>query len=347
MLAMSSEIERIAREIGKKPVSEIENTVQEIKDACDRFVKLNADLVCSKEVLDQKTTDKIAMIGNVLKDFRVKSAGIREAWRLNERQFKDGGLERDAYEKKLRELTQDMASLKFDFDKCAIEVKAFEKQITSVIQGKTESTHQAEKRQAKLAVVNSQTGKSIIPTEKEEIRDKNTFDDQEAYIKIGLSYAQSGKPEKAKDCFVHALKFRPNNATLWFQLGRANSDLNNQAEATRCYQRVLEINSEHKEALGELGYSYGQMGNHKRAGQCFKRLIDIDPNNGCAWVGMGVASYSQGRFKQAKEYIEKALQIDPQMALAWYNLGLVYSSLGYLQESERCFDKAKALGYIE
>jgi tetratricopeptide (TPR) repeat protein len=326
MLAMSSEIERIAREIGKKPVSEIENTVQEIKDACDRFVKLNADLVCSKEVLDQKTTDKIAMIGNVLKDFRVKSAGIREAWRLNERQFKDGGLERDAYEKKLRELTQDMASLKFDFDKCAIEVKAFEKQITSVIQGKTESTHQAEKRQAKLAVVNSQTGKSIIPTEKEEIRDKNTFDDQEAYIKIGLSYAQSGKPEKAKDCFVHAL---------------------NQAEATRCYQRVLEINSEHKEALGELGYSYGQMGNHKRAGQCFKRLIDIDPNNGCAWVGMGVASYSQGRFKQAKEYIEKALQIDPQMALAWYNLGLVYSSLGYLQESERCFDKAKALGYIE
>ena len=95
-----------------------------------------------------------------------------------------------------------MASLKFDFDKCAIEVKAFEKQITSVIQGKTESTHQDENKRAKIAVANLQTSKSINSKEKEEIRDKNTFDDQEAYMQIGVSYAQSGKPEKARECFV-------------------------------------------------------------------------------------------------------------------------------------------------
>ena len=99
---MASEIEKIAREIERKPVNEIENTAQEIKETCDRFVKLNADLVDTGKELDYKTTSKIVMIGNVLKNFRVKSAGIGEAWRLNEKQFEEGGLERDAYERKQR-----------------------------------------------------------------------------------------------------------------------------------------------------------------------------------------------------------------------------------------------------
>jgi tetratricopeptide (TPR) repeat protein len=344
---MASEIERIAREIEKKPLSEIENTVREIKETCDKFVKLNADLVGTEREIDQKTTDKIAMIGNVLKNFRVRSAGIEEAWRLNERQFEDGGLERDAYERKLRELTQDMASLKFDFDKCALEVEAFERQLVPIFQKEFASTQPAEMQLAMPTVAKHQEDKATTPTRKRELGEENTFGDQEAYVKIGISYARSGKPEKAKECFVHALSFRPNNATLWFHLGSANSDLRNQQEAIRCYQRVLEINPEHLAALCELGYSYGQIGNHKRASECYKKLVDLNLNDANAWVGLGVANYSGGHLKQAKECIEKALQINPQSALAWYNLGLVYSSLGYQQESERCYNKAKALGYIE
>lgn len=344
---MSSEIERIAREIEKKPTSEIEKTAQEIKETCDRFVKLNADLVGTGKELDRKTADKLAMIGNVLKDFRVKSAGIEEAWRLNERQFRDGRLESDAHVRKVRELTQELASLKFDFDKCALEVEAFERQLAPLLQKGGAPVQIVQRLRAKLGVAKRQQGKAAVPAEKGKAGGEGTIDDLEAYIKIGISHAQSGKPEKAKEHFENALNFSPNNATVWFHLGRANSDLCNQPEAVRCYQKVLEINPEHLAALCELGYSYGQMGNHKQAGKCYKKLVGINPNDANAWIGLGVASYSEGLFKQAKEYIEKAIQINPQIALAWYNLGLVYSSLGYQQESERCYSKAKALGYIE
>jgi len=345
---MASEIERIMREIERKPVSAIEKIAQEIKEICDRFVRLNADLVGIGEELDQKTANKIAMISNVLKNFRVKSAGIEEAWRLNERQFRDGGLERGAYESKLRELTQDMTSLKFDFDRCALEVEAFRRHVTPLLQRRTEPVLAPEKPRAKPILVEQPETKLTTPTEEGEIDEAASFDDQEeSYIKIGLSYAQSGKPEKAKEFFTNALSFRPNNVTLWFHLGRTNSDMNNQPEAARCYQKVLEINPEHTAALCELGYSYGQMGNHKRASECYKKLVDLNHNDANAWIGLGVASYSSGHFKQAKEYIEKALQLNPQIALAWYNLGLIYSSLGYPQESERCYTKAKTLGYNE
>jgi tetratricopeptide (TPR) repeat protein len=353
MITMTSEIERIARKIANKPLGEIEKTVQEIKKTCDRFFKLNADLIDTGKELDIKTTDRISMIGNVLKEFRVKSAGIEGAWRLNEIQFRDGGLERDAYERKLRELTQDMASLKFDFDKCELEVEAFERQLAPSPYKGGASAQPEEKQRRKPDVAEpKQTkaediAKTMVSAEKEEVGAKDSFGDPEAYMKIGLSYEQSGKPEKAKECFESALSFKPFNATIWFHLGHVNSDLGNQPEAVRCYQKVLETNPKHLQALCELGYSYGQMGKHKQARKCYEKLLDINPNDPKPWIGLGVASYSLGQFKKAKDYIEKALQINPQLALAWYNLGLVYSSLGYRQEAERCYNKAKVLGYVE
>ena len=195
-----------------------------------------------------------------------------------------------------------MASLRFDFDKCALEVKAFERQIAPLLQKDGAQTQTTEGQQAKFEVAKRKQrkvedlAKTEIPRGKIEARAEDTFGDPEAYMRIGISHMQGGKPEKAKECFESALNFRPNNATVWFHLGRANSDLGNQSEAVKCYQKVLEINPEHLAAFCELGYSYGQMGNHKQAGKCYKKLVDINPNDVNAWIGLGLPGGSPIQF---------------------------------------------------
>jgi tetratricopeptide (TPR) repeat protein len=347
-ITMSSEIERTAREIGeKKGASEIERTAQEIEIVCDKFVKLNEDLVRTGEQLDTKTQDKLEKISRVLKNFYIKSSGIRETWRLNERQYEEGRLERDAYEKKLRELTENISSLRFDFHKCAVEIEAFERRVSVLFNLSTASlTLDTGEKKPMQSTIDSEAQEALgsakkISLSRDKVREeyKEEVGDPEAYIRLGISYAQSKKPAKAKECFESALTFKPRNATVWFHLGHANSALNNYAEAAKCYSKVLEINPKHTAALCDLGFSYGQLGKHKQARKCY------NPNDAKAWTGLGVTLYSLGRFKQAKECIEKAIQVDPKFALAWYNLGLVYSSLGYHQESKRCYDQAKKLGY--
>ena len=351
---MTSEIDKTARKIERKRASEIEETTREIETTCDRFIKFNENLIKSEKELDFKTKDKLEKIGRVLKNFYMKSSGIQETWLLNEEQFKEGRLERDSYERKLRELTEDISSLRFDYNKCIAEIEAFESKVSKSF-GLTPyvSEPKIERKDLEQAEINMQYQEKVVSTEKEKLdeekievkREDDIVDYPEAYIRLGLSYEESNKPEKAKNCFESALVSRPNNATIWFHLGHANSALGDYQEATRCYQKVLEINPEHTAALCDLGFSYGQLGKHKQAQKCYKRLVDINPNDAKAWTGLGVTLYSSSRFKQAKECMEKAIKIDPKLGLAWYNLGLVYSSLGYHQESKRCYEKAKKLGY--
>jgi Tfp pilus assembly protein PilF len=349
---MASEIEKTAREIGKKPMSEIEEIAREIEIVCDKFVKLNEELIRTGKELDFKTQDKLEKIGKVLKNFYMKSSGIEETWHLNQRQFEEGRLERDAYERKLRELTEDMTSLKFDFSKCTAEIQSFERKVSASFDLDMKySMFKAERKETAEVVQNVERQNGLRSSEKatlaqEKIEGENEEEASypETYLQLGISYAKSKKPAKAKECFESALVSRPNNATIWFHLGHANSALGDYLEATRCFLKVLEINPKHTAALCDLGFSYGQLGRHKQARKCYKKLVEINPNDAKAWTGLGVTLYSLGHFKQAKENLEKAIQVDPKFGLAWYNLGLVYSSLGYHQESKRCYAQAKKLG---
>jgi tetratricopeptide (TPR) repeat protein len=337
---MTSEIERIAREIRKKPVAQIEAIAYEIQETCNKFARLNADVINSGDKLSSENSDKLVTIGEVLKSFRVHSAGLLAAWRLNEEQFEKRGLERDAYERRLTELTQSMTSLKFDFDKCILEFEVFKKQLIHILQ--REGRIVTQPTIGERAKVEPQASAANTGTDREG-KPLASFSDPEAFIKIGLSYEQSNRPSKAKECFQSAVSFKPKDANVWFHLGRANSDLGIHSEAIKCYQKVLDIDPQHTGAICDLGFSYGQIGDHKKASKCFRKLIDINPHNSDAWIGLGTAQYSMGNLKQAKEFLEKARQINPQNALAWYNLGLVYSALGYQQESKRCYDEAEKL----
>ena len=92
---MSSEIEKVAKQLEKKQISEIEKTAQEIEKACNNFFKFIEELLNKGKELDTKSTDKMEKISNVFKDFYSRSEAIEEAWRLNERQFREGRIEKD------------------------------------------------------------------------------------------------------------------------------------------------------------------------------------------------------------------------------------------------------------
>jgi tetratricopeptide (TPR) repeat protein len=351
MVELTSEVDRLSNEINRKPVGEIERTTREIKEFCDNFVRVNGELIGACVELDSKCTEKIEKVSQVLREFRKKSAGIEEAWRLNEGQFKDG-LERDTFERKIRELTQDMASLKFDFDRCRAEIEAFEKKLESLLQNNeiiasqsTATLHKSSKK-VKIEIGKTQTFTSTrnIKLEQQKADSKELFSDPDAFIRIGISYAESKKPEKAKECFESALSVRPNNTTILYHLGLSNSTLGLHSDAIKNFKKVLANNPEHIEAICELGYCFGQIGHHKEACKCFKKLVSLNPKDEKAWVGLGVAHYSSGNLKEAKGCLEKAIQIKKQYGLAWYNLGLVYSGLGYGLESKRCYDEAAKLG---
>jgi tetratricopeptide (TPR) repeat protein len=340
----------MAREINKKPTAEIELTSREIKEFCDAYVRLSGELITACIELDGKTSEKMDKITEVLKEFRKKSAGAEEAYRLNEQRFKEG-LERDTFERKIRDLTQEMTSIKFDFDRCKMEIEVFERHLLSLIkEAGIKTSHfpiiiqniertRDSKAQNLVSHTVIETYKPVTESKKETTRD---FDN---YIQAGLAFTKNKQPEKAKECFKNALKLEPHNTNALYFLGRAESAIGSHVDAIKHYKQVLEINPEHTGALCELGFSHGQTGNNKDAGKCYKKLLDLNPGDAKAWTGWGVAEYSSGHFREARKYLEKALEINREYGLAWYNLGLVYASLGNEWESNRCKEEAKKLGF--
>jgi tetratricopeptide (TPR) repeat protein len=123
-------------------------------------------------------------------------------------------------------------------------------------------------------------------------------------------YLMADDYDRAVEVYHEALRMDPENARIYFYLGKAHATEGRLEESKEMMNRAVEINPVYRPY---------------------------------AMLTLGVAMANQGRYEAAVDYFSQALAADETLGLAAFNLGVSLLKLGRLDEAKRAFTHAEKL----
>ncbi len=157
---------------------------------------------------------------------------------------------------------------------------------------------------------------------------------------LGNVLRQQDQLEPAVDCYRRALASDPHYARAYFNLGQTLVQLGRLAEAGGCFSRTLGIEPQNSEAGVNLGMVFKDQGKLDEATRCFQQALRLDPNSWSAYNGLGLVHKERDELELALSCYKQALQINPRASAALANQGSVLRELGRLDEALACYDAA-------
>jgi tetratricopeptide (TPR) repeat protein len=119
----------------------------------------------------------------------------------------------------------------------------------------------------------------------------------------------------------------PNNAKVWFQLGRKYELRKEWGEAVHAYENAIRNKVEYGEAWQWLGWAYLRGHNEDEALKVFDELTALPSHAADGHFGIGWIRYAQGQYGKALAAYQKALQARPNFACAHYEIARAYLAL--------------------
>ena len=151
---------------------------------------------------------------------------------------------------------------------------------------------------------------------------KNTIAAAEAYI-------QAEQYEPAISVIRDALRAKPDELDLQFELGSAYERSGDKQAAERQFLQLLEKHPDHAATLNYLGYMWADNGtNLERAAEMLVRAVSQEPRNGAYVDSLGWVYYRQGKLDLAEKYLTDATRLLPRDATVHEHLGDVVARRG-------------------
>ena len=151
---------------------------------------------------------------------------------------------------------------------------------------------------------------------------RNTISAAEAYV-------QADQYEQAIGVVKDALRSKPDELDLQFELGAALERSGDKASAEKAFLAILDKHPEHGGTLNYLGYMWAEQGvNLDRAAEMLKQAVKQEPSNGAYLDSLGWTYFRQGKLDLAEKYLNDAAQILPRDATVHEHLGDVLAKRG-------------------
>ena len=126
---------------------------------------------------------------------------------------------------------------------------------------------------------------------------------------------------------------KPEDEESFFNLGYAQSRIQQTNEAIRSYERCLKLLPEYAEAHNNLGNLLMAQRRFDEASLHFRTAIIHQPENAAAHNNLGKAMALQSKLKDALPFFREAIRLDPKHWDARHNLAVTYLNFGMLEES--------------
>jgi tetratricopeptide (TPR) repeat protein len=153
---------------------------------------------------------------------------------------------------------------------------------------------------------------------------RNTIAAAEAFIQ-----AQEFPP--ALVLLNEAVRTRPDDIDLRFELGSAYDRAGDHAAAEKSFLELLQKTPEHAPTLNYLGYMWAESGtNLDRAVEMLKRAVAQEPANGAYVDSLGWAYFRQGKLDLAEKLLTDATKLLPRDPTVQQHLGDVLARRGQL-----------------
>jgi tetratricopeptide (TPR) repeat protein len=199
----------------------------------------------------------------------------------------------------------------------------------------------------------------------------------ESLSALGFTLKQAGRLDEALAVFDKTVRFRPDDAELWKQLGGALAALDRRDEALAAYQHVLKLDPRHFEAAHASALLLQQMERFEdalvyfnlcvewlpdnvptllsrarvlraleRTEECladYRRLHVLAPDDGTICNNIGNALLALDRHEEGFAWFDRALQLAPDHVEVLHNKGIGLYRLHRLGEAIAVYTHASAL----
>jgi len=151
---------------------------------------------------------------------------------------------------------------------------------------------------------------------------RNTISAAEAYV-------QADQYDQAIGVVRDALRTKPDDVELQFELGAALERSGDKASAEATFLAILDKHPENAGTMNYLGYMWAEQGVHlDRAAEMLNKAVTLEPGNGAYLDSLGWAYFRQGKLDLAEKYLNNAAQILPRDATVHEHLGDVLAKRG-------------------
>lgn len=140
---------------------------------------------------------------------------------------------------------------------------------------------------------------------------------------VSAAHAAQGEQQVDRACewLLQALKFKPTQANLYFDLGVCYQKLGRKNEAENSYQLAILFSADYIDAIFNLGALYHEGDDINAAASCYQRVLSLAPDHVSSYKNLGEIYLATG---QITDWLNNFLRFERQcpsaMPLAVYTL---------------------------
>ena len=161
-----------------------------------------------------------------------------------------------------------------------------------------------------------------------------------------VSLLNGGRQSEAIPLLRLLLSARPDDGTVLYNLGIAESDLGETDAAISHLTRAIEIDPSSANAYIGLGVAQQRVGDTEAAWRSLARAVEVEPRNGHAHRNLGAILGSVGRGEGAERHLREAVRLLPNDQQALYGLAFLLEQgrgAEQLTEADGLYRRAVAL----
>ena len=133
--------------------------------------------------------------------------------------------------------------------------------------------------------------------------------DKKAFEYLGYAYARSGKYDRAILAFKSSIALGNQSADIKHFLGLSQLELKDTKGAIESFSQALEGKPEDETLFLNLGAAYGNSGNHKLAVLFFRKALEINRSNVTALQGLATAYQELGKIDSSNYFKDRILEL--------------------------------------
>jgi len=163
---------------------------------------------------------------------------------------------------------------------------------------------------------------------------------------VASDYVLLGAFEDADKWFSEITKETPDDAEIWYLLGRTKYNEGMLVEAVSSFTHALALREKYVEAENNLGLAYYGLNKLEQAKTSYKNAIDwqgANPNDGQPFLNLGILLMEEGDQDAAISHLTRATSLLPENPSAHERLGAAYEAKNRIAEAKVEMELAVAL----